>query len=372
MELFLESAEVVSIEDENLHARIQIRLLPKLDGVDDDLCPWAIPFFSHNSSGKSETLTMEQDLPEVGATIWVLRDTYYKRFYYLSKRYFETVFDSTKITDIFDNIGSNIDDLESDDNVSDSINPLSENITINDDNPFINLKFESYQENSLSFHNNVDGTHGFIQCTIGDTPTFVIMDKDGNLLTNVGANKVEFVTTDKIEKVGGNKVLHVDGETHNEFTGIVDEIYHDEITQEFEKPMSKTLDDSFEMKVSKTFDVSSDKSMTIKTSDSLDVSATKDITQKSSSGGVDIEGLKDMTFKSSGAGKVEIGDAITTLGKELDNIYGFLSDICQKISSATTVGSPAAHSMNPSVIAQFSALQAQVKVKQQMCDQCFK
>lgn len=369
MELFLESAEVVSIEDENLHARIQIRLLPKLDGVDDKLCPWAIPFFSHNSSGKSETLTMEQDLPEVGATIWVLRDTYYKRFYYLSKRYFETVFDSTKITDIFDNIGSNVDDLESDDNISGSINSLSDNLKFEN---FHDLKFESYQENSLSFHNNIDGTHGFIQCTIGDTPTFVIMDKDGNLLTNVGANKVEFVTTDKVEKVGGNKVLHVDGETHNEFTGIVDEIYHDEITQEFEKPMSKTLDDSFEMKVSKTFDISSDKSMTVKTSDSLDINATKDITQKSSSGGVDIEGLKDMTFKSSGAGKVEIGDAITTLGKELDNLYGFVADLCQKISTISTVGSPCSHVINPGLIAQFMALQAQVKIKQQLCDQCFK
>lgn len=390
MNLTLHTATVLRNDDEDLKSKIQIRVLPQMKLVKDDDCPWAIPFCSHNSSGGIEKPMMSADVPFVGETIWVLVDEYWKRFYYVSRRFFEGCFDSETITSIFDNMGTTIDDLEGDDNVSEGPNPLADNLAISDDNPFYNLKFTMYHEGSLMFHNQVDGTHGFIQYTIegNDTPTFIIIDKDGNVATNVSANRITDITKDDLLHIVGNKVLHVDGETHNEFTGIVDELYHDEVTKEFEKERTDTYDeglnievtkqidaktdDTFNLEVSKTCDVKSGKAMTLKTDDSFTQNSQKDITHKSSTGAVSVQGLKDMTFKSTGAGKVEEGNTITTLGKELDNLYDLVADICQKIMAMKTFGPPFLHNVFPADVANFAALMAQAKAKKAICDQCFK
>ena len=87
-DLTLETAKVVSIEDKDKQGKIQINIESKFKNIKKDLLPWAIPLFSDICSD-----TMSMNLPSVDSQVWILRDKYWKRFYYLTNRYFYNLFD---------------------------------------------------------------------------------------------------------------------------------------------------------------------------------------------------------------------------------------------------------------------------------------
>lgn len=188
MELNLFDAEVIDIDDEDKKGKIKIRILPNLKDVKENDLPWAIPFSSINS-----TTTMSNDLPEVGSIIRVLVDINWIRYYYLSNRFFYDIFD-------FDG----------------KVKPALDNATEISDKEYKNIVFRLYLDGGLEFHNNSDGSHGFIHksgsYSIFDKDGYIILnDKDGNLYktSSSGVNFEDkngntFVTSSTSVKINDN------------------------------------------------------------------------------------------------------------------------------------------------------------------------
>ena len=194
MELVLKTAKVLNIDDEDKTGKIQIQVFPEMSNLKDtSSCPWAIPFLSDNTSGESETFSMSNNLPEVNSTIWVLVDVKtWKRFYYVSKRYFETCFDFTKCTDAIESISNN-----------NSISELDET--------YANLRFNLLSNGTLMWHNVDDCSCGIIQNKIADNPSYIIFDKEGNLNIESGKDLNISVDGDEIKKVAGDETITYDG-----------------------------------------------------------------------------------------------------------------------------------------------------------------
>lgn len=152
----LYTATVIDIDDKDKKGKIKIQILPELEGVDEELLPWAVPFQSEVSEK-----TLSNNLPSLESTIWVLVDETWKRFFYLNNRYFEGLFEFSNV----ENVISKIAELN--------------------DKEYKNLDFILYEDGSVSFHNNSDGSHGFVQ----KNGTYQIFDKDGNITINTGKNK---------------------------------------------------------------------------------------------------------------------------------------------------------------------------------------
>ena len=150
LKLSLFRATVIDILDEDNKGKIKVRVLPNLNDVDESLLPWAIPFDSRCSQN-----CLSMDLPEVGSTIRVLVDECWKRFFYLQNQYFYTFFDFTKISDKLSNL---------------------ENI----DTTYENIIFRLYQDNSLSFHNNLDSSHGYIH----SNGSYIYIDSEGSIIAS--------------------------------------------------------------------------------------------------------------------------------------------------------------------------------------------
>ena len=96
-DLSLRTAKVISINDPDQQGKIQISIESVSDGWDDSMLPWAIPLISNVADG-----TMEMHLPKENSQVWVLVDKYFKRFYYLSNRYFYNLFDFSKVSGLLD------------------------------------------------------------------------------------------------------------------------------------------------------------------------------------------------------------------------------------------------------------------------------
>ena len=172
-DLTLRTALVVSIDDPDKEGKIQISIESVSEGWRKDLLPWAIPLISNVSNG-----TMEMHLPKEGSQVWVLVDKYYKRFYYMSNRYFYNLFDFSKVSGLL--------------NKCDKI-----------DTEYKNIDFKYFADKTLLFHNNSDGSSGIIT----SQGTLIYIDKDGTLVKEIvkGKNTVEigddFTTTYKGKKV---------------------------------------------------------------------------------------------------------------------------------------------------------------------------
>ena len=150
-ELFLHTAQVLKIDDEDKKGRVQIKILPEMEKAES--FPWAMPFITYSSEK-----TLENDLPSEGSVIRVLRDKTWKRFYYLPNRYFYGLYDFSKISDIFDD-------------------KSLENV----DTEYKNIKFRLFEDGTLVFHNNSDGSHGIIQ----STGSYTVFNSEGTLLANL-------------------------------------------------------------------------------------------------------------------------------------------------------------------------------------------
>lgn len=170
-ELKLFTAKVVSISDSQKQGRVQVRILPYFEKMKDSDLPWASPFILEQSSS-----TLNNDLPRVDSTVYVLADKYFKKFYWLGNRYFYGLFDFSK--------ASNVLSKGKDANKS----PI--------DTTYENLIFRLYDDGGLEFHNNKDGSHGFIH----KSGSFVLFDKNGAIVTETPNQTYTF--TNGVDSLG--------------------------------------------------------------------------------------------------------------------------------------------------------------------------
>lgn len=184
-DLTLRTALVVSIDDPDQQGKIQISIESVSEGWRKDLLPWAIPLISNVSNG-----TMEMHLPKEGSQVWVLVDKYFKRFYYLSNRYFYNLFDFSKVSGLL--------------NKCDKINT-----------EYKNIDFKYYLDGTLLFHNNSDGSSGIIT----SQGTLIYIDKDGTLVKEIEKDEIITVNGDKKETVKGKNTVEIGDDSTTTYKG---------------------------------------------------------------------------------------------------------------------------------------------------------
>ena len=184
-DLSLRTALVVSTDDKDKEGKIQISIESVSEGWRKDLLPWAIPLISNVSNG-----TMEMHLPKEGSQVWVLVDKYFKRFYYLSNRYFYNLFDFSKVSGLL--------------NKCDKI-----------DTEYKNVDFKYYLDGTLLFHNNSDGSSGIIT----SQGTLVYIDKDGTLVKEIEKDETITVNGDKKENIKGKNTVEIGDDSTTTYKG---------------------------------------------------------------------------------------------------------------------------------------------------------
>jgi hypothetical protein len=184
-DLTLKTAKVISIEDKDKQGKIQIQIESEMKNYKSNLYPWAIPLFSNVSEN-----TMNMDLPSVNSQVWILVDKYYKRFYYLSNRYFYNLFDFSKVSGLL--------------NKCDKINKDYEN-----------LVFRYFKDKTLLFHNNEDGSSGIIT----KHGTVIYINEDGDLVKNIKNDEVIEIEGNKSETIKKDNELSIKGDNDVSING---------------------------------------------------------------------------------------------------------------------------------------------------------
>ena len=184
-ELKLYTGKVISTDDKDKEGKIQISIESVSEGWRKDLLPWAIPLISNVSNG-----TMEMHLPKEGSQVWVLVDKYFKRFYYLSNRYFYNLFDFSKVSGLL--------------NKCDKINT-----------EYKNIDFKYFADKTLLFHNNSDGSSGIIT----SQGTLIYIDKDGTLVKEIEKDETITVNGDKKEIVKGKNTVEIGDDSTTTYKG---------------------------------------------------------------------------------------------------------------------------------------------------------
>lgn len=178
-DLTLKTAKVVSIDDTDKQGKVQISIEPEFSDIETNLLPWAIPLISNTSDS-----TMELHLPKVDSQIWVLVDKYYKRFYYLSNRYFYGLFDFSKVSGLLDKC---------------------EKI----DKEYKNINFKYYLDGTLIFHNDSDGSSGIIN----SQGTLLYIDSDGTYTKKIEKDEIIETKGNKSETIKGKCTIDITGQT---------------------------------------------------------------------------------------------------------------------------------------------------------------
>lgn len=178
-ELTLKTAKVISIDDKDKQGKIQISIESVADGWNKVLLPWAIPLISNVADG-----TMEMHLPKEGSQVWVLIDKYYKRFYYISNRYFYNLFDFSKVNGLLN-----------------KCNKI--------DTEYKNIDFKYYLDGTLLFHNNSDGSSGIIT----SQGTLMYIDKEGTLVKEIEKDEKITIKGNKEETIKGKENIEVNGQS---------------------------------------------------------------------------------------------------------------------------------------------------------------
>ena len=262
-DLTLYCAKVTDIDDTDKQGKIQINIESRFKDFKKDDYPWAIPLLSDVSES-----TMSFNPPKVDSQVWVLVDKYWKRFYYLTNRYFYNLFDFSKVSGLLDKCDK-----------------------INKD--YKNIRFNYYEDGTLLFHNNNDGSSGIIN----SQGTIIYINKDGDFVRNIEKDEITEIKGKREEKIKGKNIVEIGGNS--------------EIT----------------IKGKETKNITSDLDYTTKT---------------------------NVKLKSSTGGLLEFGNSVSTLGS-------ILQELCQDLSSLTTVGSPAQHT-SPTLTAQMLSLIAKIKM----------
>ena len=176
-DLTLYCAKVTDIDDKDKQGKIQINIESHFKDFKKDDYPWAIPLLSDVSES-----TMSFNPPKVDSRVWVLVDKYFKRFYYLTNRYFYNLFDFSKVSGLLDKCNK-----------------------INKD--YKNIRFNYYEDGTLLFHNNNDGSSGIVT----SQGTVIYIDKDGDLVRNVEKDEITEIKGNKNETIKGKNIVNIDG-----------------------------------------------------------------------------------------------------------------------------------------------------------------
>lgn len=174
-DLTLRTALVVSTDDKDKEGKIQVSIESVSEGWRKDLLPWAIPLISNVSNG-----TMEMHLPKEGSQVWVLVDKYFKRFYYLSNRYFYNLFDFSKVNGLLN-----------------KCNKI--------DTEYKNIDFKYFADKTLLFHNNSDGSSGIIT----SQGTLMYIDKEGSLIKEIEKDEKVTIKGNKEETIKGKNTVEI-------------------------------------------------------------------------------------------------------------------------------------------------------------------
>lgn len=178
-DLKLYTGKVISIDDIDKQGKIQVSIESVSEGWRKDLLPWAIPLISNVADG-----TMEMHLPKINSQVWVLVDKYFKRFYYLSNRYFYNLFDFSKVSGLLN-----------------KCNKI--------DTEYKNIDFKYYLDGTLFFHNNLDGSSGIIT----SQGTLMYIDKEGNLIKEIEKDEKITIKGNKEETIKGKENIEVNGQS---------------------------------------------------------------------------------------------------------------------------------------------------------------
>lgn len=176
-DLSLKTARVMSVDDPDKQGKIQISIEPEFKDMKTNLLPWAIPMISNTSNS-----SIENHPPKVDSKIWILVDKYYKRFYYISNRYFYNLFDFSKVSGLLDKCEK-----------------------INKD--YKNIDFKYYIDGTLVFHNNSDGSSGMIT----KHGTLIYVNENGDLIKKIEGNSESTINKDNTENISGKHTVNVDG-----------------------------------------------------------------------------------------------------------------------------------------------------------------
>ena len=177
-DLTLYCAKVIDIDDTDKQGKIQINIESRFKDFKKNDYPWAIPLLSDVSES-----TMSFNPPKVNSQVWVLVDKYWKRFYYLTNRYFYNLFDFSKVSGLLDKCDK-----------------------INKD--YKNIRFNYYEDGTLLFHNNNDGSSGIVT----SQGTVIYIDKDGDLVRNVEKDEITEIKGDRKETIKGKSEVSIQGD----------------------------------------------------------------------------------------------------------------------------------------------------------------
>jgi len=153
MHLSLHYATVVDNDDSDKKAKIQIRILPEMDGFEASKLPWYRPFMN-------EGMTADQfsnNLPAVDSKIWVVAtDKLMIDGYYITGSFIDGFFDYSTIQTALDNVAE-----------------LS-------DSTYANIKFNKYTDGTVVFHNDDTGETGIYH----SSGKYIVIDVDGLTTVN--------------------------------------------------------------------------------------------------------------------------------------------------------------------------------------------
>ena len=178
-DLSLRTAKVISIDDKDKQGKVQVSIESISEGWKKDLLPWAIPLISNVADG-----TMEMHLPKEGSQVWVLVDKYYKRFYYISNRYFYNLFNFSNVSGLLDKC--------------DKI-----------DTEYKNIDFKYYLDGTLLFHNNSDGSSGIIT----SQGTLMYIDKEGTVVKEIEKDEKVTIKGNREEVIKGKSTTEIEGQS---------------------------------------------------------------------------------------------------------------------------------------------------------------
>lgn len=167
------TALVIDNVDENKLGKIQVRVLPELNGVIEEDLPWIIPY-NQSDQGTSNGVG-KHDIPDIGAYIRVMiMDKYWQDIRYLHE-------------------GSNISGFY--------IYEEFEDVKIDEmeDPEYPQPKFAKTKDGIIKFHNTENGETGLIH----PTGSYVFMDKNGDVF-------VKTINQVKIKNDDESVLFHID------------------------------------------------------------------------------------------------------------------------------------------------------------------
>ena len=171
----IQKAVVESINDPDEIGRIQVRILPEMIGVDNDLLPWVRPF---NVGGMTRNEFSFNPPPE-NSRVWVMFiDKYYKKGYYLSGQHIDGFFSYVTAKNKAEQTGES-------------------------GTAYPNLKFYMMEDGGLIFYNTQTGNMGAVH----KDGSYVYLQGNSIVLNN-GTGMIEMQSNGTVD-INGNLTVSV-------------------------------------------------------------------------------------------------------------------------------------------------------------------